>query len=500
VLASRLSEQSDLRVALVEAGGQATNPLIAAPAKWPLLQGSEIDWAYRTMPQRHTANRVHDWPRGRVIGGSTAINAMAHVRGHPSDFDSWVAEGCIGWGFRDLLPYFIRSETYAPGGFAYHGTDGPVHLIRPSEPNPVTLAYMQAGIEIGIAPTEDHNGPRLAGPTTNTLTIKDGKRQTIADAYLTPVLDRANLTLLDETLVRSLVFEGERCVGVAVADGSGERILRAERGVILAAGAIASPLLLLRAGIGPADELRALGIAPRHDLPGVGRNLHDHLLSGGNVYRAKRPVPPSKYQNSEALMYLARREDGSAPEMVLACVVAPVVTEQFTAPPFGEAYTIMFGFTHPRSRGAIRLASADSAVPPLIDPNYLAEAYDREIYLAALERAQEIGHARALEDWRAEEVLPGPAVKSRADKLAFLEKAAFTHHHPTGTCRMGPAAEAVVGADLKLHGMDGLYVCDASVLPSITTGPINAAIIAIAERFSDLLRGKAPLAPAALPA
>jgi choline dehydrogenase-like flavoprotein len=340
----------------------------------------------------------------------------------------------------------------------------------------------------------------MAGPCTNTLTIKDGKRQTIADAYLTPVLGRANLTLLPETLVRSLVFEGARCVGVTVRDRSGDRVLRAERGVILAAGAIATPLLLLQAGIGPADELGTIGIAPRHDLPGVGRNLHDHLLSGGNVYRAKRPVPPSKYQNSESLMYLTRGDDARAPEMVLACVVAPVVTEQFTAPPFGEAYTIMFGFTHPKSRGSIRLASADPAVPPLIDPNYLAEEYDREVYLAALERAQAVGNARALDDWRAEEVLPGPAVKTKADRLAFLEKAAFTHHHPTGTCRMGGGGDAVVGPDLKLRGMGGLYVCDASVLPGITTGPINAAIVAIAERFSDLLRGKAPLAPLQPPA
>ncbi len=500
VLASRLSEDSALRVGLVEAGGAATNPMIAAPAKWPLLQGSEIDWAYRTLPQRHCANRVHDWPRGKVIGGSTAINAMAHVRGHPSDFDRWAAAGCAGWGFNDLLPYFIRSETYTPGRSSYHGDSGPLHLIRPTEPHPVTRAYMQAGIEAGIAPTDDHNGPRMAGPCTNTLTIKDGRRQTIADAYLTPVLGRANLTLLAETLVLGLVFEGARCVGVEIADRHGARTLRAERGVILAAGAIATPLLLLRAGIGPAEELRRIGIAPRLDLPGVGRNLHDHLLSGGNVYRAKRPVPPSKYQNSESLMYLARQDDGRAPEMVLACVVAPVVTEQFTAPPFGEAYTIMFGFTHPKSRGSIRLASADPAVPPLIDPNYLAEEYDRAIYLEALERAQAVGHATALGDWRAEEVLPGPALKTRADRLAFLEKAAFTHHHPTGTCRMGDADEAVVGADLKLRGMEGLSICDASVLPSITTGPINAAIVAIAERFSDLLRGKAPLAPTAIPA
>lgn len=495
VLAARLSEQAELKIGLVEAGGAATNPMIAAPAKWPLLQGSEIDWAYRTVPQRHTADRVHEWPRGRVIGGSTAINAMAHVRGHPSDFDRWVAEGCRGWGFDDLLPYFIRSERYTPGSSTFHGGDGPLHLIRPTEPNPVTSAYMRAGIELGIQPTDDHNGPRMAGPCTNTLTIKDGRRQTIADAYLTPVLGRANLQLLAETLVLGLVFEGARCVGVTVRDRDGDRVLRAECGVILAAGAIATPLLLLRAGIGPADELRAIGIAPRLDLPGVGRNLHDHLLSGGNVYRAKRPVPPSKYQNSESLMYLTRGDETKAPEMVLACVVAPVVTEQFTAPPFGEAYTIMFGFTHPRSRGSIRLASADPAVAPLIDPNYLAEEYDREVYLAALERAQAVGHARALDEWRAEEVLPGAAVKSRADRLAFLGKAAFTHHHPTGTCRMGNSAECVVDPDLKLRGLEGLHICDASVLPSITTGPINAAIVAIAERFSDLLRGKAALAP-----
>ena len=495
VLAARLSEQPELRVALIEAGGAATNPLIQAPAKWPLLQGSEIDWAYRTVPQRHTANRMHDWPRGKVIGGSTALNAMAHVRGHPSDFDHWVKAGCKGWGYRDLLPYFIRSETYAPGGSAYHGDCGPVHLIRPSDPHPVTRAYMQAGAEIGIAPTDDHNGARLCGPTTNTLTIKDGKRQTIADAYLTPAQGRANLTVMAETRVSALAFAGDRCVGIEVMNRDGARTLRAERGVVLAAGAINSPMLLMRSGIGVATELRAAGIAPRHDLSGVGRNLHDHLLSGGNVYRARRAVPPSKYQNSESLMYIARTENGAAPEMVLACVVAPVTTEQFTAPAFGEAYTIMFGFTHPKSRGSVKLASADPDAPPLIDPNYLAEEYDRDIYLEALDRAQAVGHAKALDDWRAEEVLPGPSMTSIADRRVFLEKAAFTHHHPVGTCRMGIDDAAVVGPDLKLRGMDGLYVCDASILPSITTGPVNAAIIAIAERFSDLLCGKAPLAP-----
>jgi pyridoxine 4-oxidase len=372
---------------------------------------------------------------------------------------------------------------------------GPLHLIRPSEPHPVTLAYMAAGAETGLAPTDDHNGGRMTGPCLNTLTIKDGRRQTIADAYLTPVLGRANLRLIPQTQVLSLVVEGTRCRGIRVSDGAGEHTLLAERGVVLAAGTIGSPTLLLRSGIGPAEELAALGIAVRRDLPGVGRNLHDHLLSGGNVYRSRKPVPPSKYQNSESLMYIARDGVSGAPELVLACVIAPVTTEQFAPLPLGEAYTIMFGFTHPRSRGSVRLAGADASAAPLIDPNYLAEEYDRAVYLEALEQARAVGGARALSEWRLEEYLPDRAVHTAADKRAFLQKAAFTHHHPVGTCRMGNDANSVVGPDLKLRGLDGLYACDASVMPSITTGPVNAAIVAIAERFSDLLRGRLPLPP-----
>jgi pyridoxine 4-oxidase len=497
VLAARLSEDPGLRVGLVEAGGPAHHPLIGQPDKWPLLQNSEVDWAYRTIPQGHTANRVHEWARGRVLGGSTAINAMAHVRGHASDFDSWASAGCTGWGHADLLPYFIRSETYVPGASPFHGGSGPLHLIRPSEPHPVTLAYMGAGAEIGLAPSEDHNGPQMAGPCLNTLTIKDGKRQSIADAYLAPADGRANLTLLLETGALSLILERGRCVGARLHRPDGPFEARVERGVVLAAGTIGSPLLLLRSGIGPADELTALGIEVALDLPGVGRNLHDHLLSGGNLYRARRPVPPSKYQSSESLMYIERTgaPGGTAPELVLACVVLPVTTEQFVPPALGEAYTLMFGFTHPRSRGAIRLAAADPKAAPVIDPNYLAEAYDREVYLEALATAQAVGGARALADWRAAELLPGPAVESRKERLAFLEKAAFTHHHPVGSCRMGVDGESVVGPDLRLRGIEGLHVCDASVMPSITTGPVNAAVIAIAERASDLLRGRAPLPP-----
>lgn len=489
VLAARLSEATELRVALIEAGGRPKDPAIGDPLAWPSLQGRDFDWCYSTLPQAGTAGRVHPWPRGRALGGSSILNAMAHVRGHPSDFDGW---HCPGWGFADLLPYFIRSENSDRGASDWHGVGGPLHLITPKEPHPVTQAYRAAAQESGLTPTEEHNGPRMAGPTLNTLTIKEGRRQSTADAYLTDeVLGRPNLTLLTGRPVAELLFEGTRCCGLRLADGSR---LRAERGVILAAGAIASPLLLLRAGIGPAAELAALGLAVRSDLPGVGRNLQDHLLSGGNVYRARRPLPPSKYQGSESLLYIHRREDGGAPELVLACALAPVVTDCLP-PPEGPAYTIMYGFTRPRSRGTLRLASSDPAAPPLIDPNYLAEDYDRAVYLEALERARDLGASPALADWRADEHLPGPACRGKAALLRFLGQAAHTHHHPVGTCRMGADPQAVVDHGLQVRGHPGLYVVDASVFPTVRTGPTNAAIVALAERASDLLRGRAPLPP-----
>jgi len=496
VLAARLSEDPDLRVALIEAGGPASDPAIADPLQWPLLQGSAIDWGYQTVPQSGTAGRRHAWPRGRVIGGSSCLNAMAHVRGHPSDFDGWAAAGCQGWSFADLLPYFIRSESSERGPSAYHGDGGPIRLVAPAEPHPITRCYLAAAEELGLAPTDEHNGARMTGPTLNTLTLVNGRRQSVADAYLTPTAARPNLTILHGSLLLQLEFaSGPACCGVTIAAGSERHLLRATRGVILAGGTIGSPALLMRSGIGPADHLRSLGIAVRLDLPGVGANLHDHLLAGGNVYRARRPVPPSKYQHSESLLYMERDGARGAPEIVVACVIAPVLTELFTAPDVGTAFTLMFGFTRPKSRGTIRLASPDPATPPVIDPNYLAEDYDRTVYLEALAAAQSIGATQALAPWRASELLPGPIVRSRAERLAFLGRAAYTHHHPVGTCRMGVDAAAVVGADLRVRGVDGVYVADASVFPTITTGPTNAAIVALAERASDLLRGRAPLPP-----
>ncbi len=497
VLAARLSEDPGITVCLIEAGSADLPDDARDPLRWPALPGGSIDWTYRTIPQRHCGWRVHDWPRGKVLGGSSAINAMAYMRGHPADFDAWNVGGVSGWGFRELLPYFIRAETSPIDDGAPRGTTGPIQLLRPDKPHPLVLSFIKAAEENGLAPTMDHNGHQMAGPTLNTLMIRDGVRQTTADAYLTEaVRARANLTIVTDAEVETLRFERGACRSVEMRRAGSLQSVAATKAVVLCAGAIGSPLLLQRSGIGPGDALKAAGVAPHLDLPGVGRNLHDHLLAGGNLYRAARPVPPSRYQHSESMLYVHLNDDRPTPDIAVACVVAPVVTEQFEAPPYGSAYTLMFGATHPRSRGKIAITSPDPDEMPRIDPAYLSDPHDRATALAAMDWARRLGHSAALSEWRGEELLPTTEdLRSEASREAFLERAAYTHHHPVGTCRMGRDADAVVGADLKVTGTDNLYVVDASVMPAITTGPVIAAVIAIAEKAADMLAGRTLLAP-----
>ena len=496
VLAARLTERPDLRVLLLEAGEEPENPNTADPAAWPLLQGSGIDWQYTTVPQCSTAGRAHPWPRGRAVGGSSAMHAMGHVRGHPRDFDRWTEAGATGWDWASLRPYFIRSETspFAPENG--YGGEGPVRLCQPARPHPLSRAHCRAGVELGLRPIRDHNGPALAGPALNTLTIVDGRRQSVADAYLTDaVRARPNLALRTELLVDRLAFDDAgRATGVqALAGGTAQR-LDARRVVVLAAGVIGTPAILMRSGLGPGAALKALGISVRRDLPGVGRNLQDHLLAAGNLYRAREALPPTATQHSEALTYIhaGAQTPEDAPDLVVACVTLPVVSETLAAnirvPAPGAGYTLMFGITHPRSRGHLTIASADPHAKPIIDPDYLSEAEDRSLLLEALDWARRLGGADAYAPWRGEELLPGPGdLASEDTRLAFIEHAAFTHHHPVGTCRMGTDPDAVVRPDLSVTGVPGLRIVDASILPSLTTGPVNAAIVAIAERASDLL-------------
>jgi pyridoxine 4-oxidase len=364
-------------------------------------------------------------------------------------------------------------------------------MLPDAELSPVVRAYMAAAMAAGIPWRGDHNTGSLLGVAPNSLNIRAGRRVTAADAYLEPVRTRANLTVISDAMVHSLTASGARVSGVtAQIDG---RLTTLSAGMtILCAGAIATPLLLMRSGIGPAQSLARACVACISDHRGVGDNLHDHLLTAGNVYRAKQPVPPSRLQHSESLTYLDSGDlsgtDG-VPDIVLACVAAPTLTECFERPPSGTAYTILSGVTHPTSRGRLTLSGPTLDDAPIIDPAYLSTEHDRRLVRQALDAARMVGHQPALAEWRAEEIYPGIDCRSDADLEAFIQRAVMTHHHPVGTCRMGTAAGCVVDADLKLHGFDGLYVVDASVIPAITSGPIHAAVLAIAETFAHDIAG-----------
>lgn len=486
VVAARLAEGRDLSVALLEAGGEPDDPDIADPLKWPFLTGRSYDWDYRTVPQPGTAGRVHAWPRGRLIGGSSCLHAMAHVRGHPDDFAIWAGLAGERWSYDALLPAFRRSERFSGGASALHGGDGPLDVYLPAaEVHPLVRAYMEAGRSIGAPRLADHNSGPLAGTAPNSLTIRNGRRVSVADAYLTAAT-RKRLTLVTGAAVERLVLNSDRVVGVEVNRHGATTTFRAGA-VVISAGTVASPLLLMRSGIGAPQVLEEAGVPCRLELPGVGLNLHDHLLAAGLVFASRKRVAPSRLQHSESLMYLHGGDPGrtdGAPDCVLACVVLPVVSERFARPEAGSAFTLMCGVTHPTSRGSIRISGPGAADPPIIDPAYLSTGHDRRTFRESLRLARAVGAAAALDAWRGEELLPGRAVQDDDAVDGFLADAAITHHHPVGTCRMGHGEDAVVDGDLRVRGVRNLFVVDASVIPSITTGPVNAATVAIAEHWA----------------
>jgi len=494
VVARRLSDDPACRVVLVEPGEWPTDPDIADPGAWGRLQGRSYDWGYVTEPQPGTAGRRHAWPRGRLVGGSGAINALAHIRGHAEDFDAWAAAGGPQWSWQGLLPGFMRSERTTAGSPDLHGRDGPLDVVLPDEAlSPVARAFMAAGEAIGAPRLDGHNGGRLCGVSPNELTLRDGRRVTAADAYLRPVAGRPNLSLMTATTAVSLILDGDRAIGACLRGPDGRRLDLLAGRVVLCAGSIHSPLLLMRSGIGDPDILAAAGLACRHALPGVGRNLQDHLLAAGLVWRADRLVPPSRLQHSESMMYLdsqdPRRANGP-PDIVLGCGVAPIVSEVFEAPAPGTAWTILVGGTHPASRGSLRPLGPEWDAPVSIDPAYLAEPEDRAALRRGLRVARHLARQEPLAPWCGEELLPGPEVADEDDTAldAFLARAVITHHHPAGTCRMGPADDAgsVVDGSLRIVGLDGVAVVDASVIPRLPSGPINAAVIALAETWSRM--------------
>jgi len=475
VLAHRLG-RAGRRVLLVEAGGPATLPAIADPPDWPELQGSLVDWRYATIPQPGLGGRIIPYPRGKVVGGSSAINALAYQRGHRAAYDRWPE----GWRFADLLPYFKRAETFSGGGDAWHGGTGPLHVLslaNVTDRNPVASTFITTAQDLGFPMTPDIGGAITTGVGWNQLSIKGRVRDDAATAFLDSLADVA-VDLLVGTEVLGLVIENRRCTGVRLA----EHVVRPEVEVLLCAGAIDSPHLLMLSGIGPADHLASLGIPVAVDLPDVGRHLQDHLLLAGVAYAARRGVPRSHYNHADALLYVPGRDPNESPDLLVMCLSLPFVLPSVgpLAPP---AYVLVPCLMRPRSRGSVKLASSDPLAPAVIDPNYLAEPVDLDVLVQGARLAREIGAAAAFADWRAEEIYPGSRVANTADLRDFALRAANSFHHPVGTCGIG----AVVDEALRVKGVAGLRVIDASVIPEIPQAMINAATTAIAERASDLL-------------
>lgn len=487
LLAARLSEDSSRNVLLIEAGGSPTDPDIWNPSMWPAIQHRSYDWDYTTVPQKGAAGRSFSWARGKALGGSSLLHAMGYMRGHPADFTAWAeATGESRWSWEALQPAFMANEDHAMGGDGIHGKGGPMPVWIPGEEvSPLTRAFIAAGSALGLPHIPGHSTGQMIGVTPNSLMIRDGRRITVAEAWLTPeVCARPNLKIMTGTLTRHLALDKTRVVALEIADARGASTITADQ-IILSAGSLESPALLMRSGIGREDVLHEAGVACHIKAPDLGRNLMDHLLGAGNLYATRKPLPPSRLQHSESMAYMRAGDfsAGGQPEIVVGCGVAPITSECFTARAPGSAYSLLFGVTHPTSRGEIRITGASPCDPLMIDPCYFQTENDRRLFRSALSAAREIGHRAELDEWRDHEILPGP-LNTEAEIDAFIAKAVITHHHPSGTCRMGKDALSVVDGELRLRGLDNLYVVDGSVLPSLTAGPIHAAIQAIAETFA----------------
>ena len=479
VLAHRLG-RAGRRVLLIEAGSRADLPAVVSPPAWPTLQESALDWRYVTTPQPGLGGRTITCPRGKAVGGSSIINALAYQRGHAAAYDRWPA----GWRHADLLPYFKRAETFSGGANAWRGGSGPLHVVSladVTDRTPVAEAFMAAAPQSGFAVTPDLGGEVTTGVGWNQLSIKGHRRDDAATAYLDSLASGSGespVDLLMGTEVLGLEIERGRCLGVRLTGG----VVRPEGDVLLCAGAIDSPRLLLLSGIGPADELRALGIASAADLPDVGRHLEDHLLLAGVAYQARRPVPASHYNHCDSLLYVPHATAGESPDILIMCLSVPFVRPT-VGPLTAPAYVLVPCHLRPRSRGSVRLASSDPRAAAIIDPNYLGDPDDLAVLAKGVEIAREIGAAKAFDDWRAQEVYPGAAWTSEAGRTDFVRRATDSFHHPAGTCRLG----AVVDERLRVKGIAGLRVIDASVLPGLPAAMINAAVTAVAEKASDLV-------------
>jgi choline dehydrogenase len=483
VAAARLSEDPGRRVLLVEAGAADSSERISTPHLWPALYKTDVDWAFETVPQARTGH-VHDIPRGRTVGGSGSTNAMAFLRGDRRDFDGWAAAGCAGWDYESVLPYFKRSESVPHGDPRYRGTGGPLRPAPAARLHPLSQAYLAAAQQAGHPLTADLNGARLRGVSSHDLLITDGRRQSTATAYLEPALGRENLDLVQRALVERLTLDGDRCTGAEVIVGGERRRYTATAETVLCAGAIGSPHLLLRSGIGPAAELEQAGVPARHDLPGVGRNLQDHIILAGLTIEASAPLPAPSGNLGEVTLMLDSEPGRSSVDLQIVFIHVPFANPWQALPEHG--YTFGVGHMRPASRGTLTLASPDARSAPLIDFRYLDEDGDLRALISGVRHALDISEAAAFDDWRGRSHrLLGAGDAVLAD---FVRDAVQSYGHAAGSCRMGVDALAVVDPELRVRGLAGLRVADASIMPEVVSTNTNAATVMIAEKAADLLR------------
>jgi choline dehydrogenase len=524
LLAARLSEDVRHRVCLIEAGGSGRSLFVDIPGTIVIAQRSAgLNWRFQSVPQPHLNARRIPYPRGRGIGGSALINGMVYFRGHPSDYDAWAQAGAQGWSFREVLPYFCRSEHNEDfGPNAFHGRDGPMNVRSIRGPNRLNFAFFEALASLGFTARADLNGGESEGMALRQVSIRGGTRETTARALLHPALKRANLTVLTHTRASRLILSGRRIEAVEARSEEGAMLqLRARREVILSAGAIHSPQLLLLSGVGDAEQLTQFGIEVRHSLPGVGLNLHDHLASPVHMdtrdpasYGISLRAMPRNLMNIaqyallrsgplannifESAAFLKTQPGLAKPDVQLVFQPAKRPPPSFPFP-LGHGFAISPVGLYPRSRGRLTLAGPDPFTAPLIDPNLLSDPDDVRPLLRGIRLVRRIFAASAFAKYRAREILPGDSAQSDEDLISYVRAQAYTVHHPVSTCRMGSDPLAVVDPQLRVVGLEGVRVADASVFPSIIGGNTNAAVVMIAEKAADLILGRSPPAPAMIP-
>ena len=520
VLANRLSEDGQARVLLIEAGGRDVDPLIHIPLGMGKMHDLGLhDWGFHTEPEPNLEGRRIEAMRGKVIGGSSSINVMAYTRGHRGDYDRWAQQGARGWSYADVLPYFKRAESWEDGESQYRGGSGPLGTEWAKTRDPLFAAWIDAGRAAGIPHTHDYNGAHTEGFGHSQYTIRDGRRSSAATAYLKPARKRRNLVVEARAQVTRVLLDGTRATGVEFFKHGITEQVTAEREVILAAGAFSTPQLLMLSGIGPAAHLDATGIAVAADLP-VGKNLQDHLASQFWFTRPDAgPFRDVMRFDRMAFAMLRAHFFGSGPGTVVPGglhafiktrpeIAVPDIEFMFRGlpakahlwfPGIRKAYLDGFGIRptllHPGSRGAVSLRSADPLAPMRITYNFFSAPGDLPLLREGVKRARDVAYRAPMDAFRGDELAPGPKVKTDAEIDAWIRKTSITAHHPCGTCAMGTGPEAVVDPELRVRGIEALRVVDASAMPDLVSAHINACVIMMAEKASDVIRGKSALAP-----